>query len=321
MQRLVVVAVFIATAAGVGHAQSRIEIHPIESVTLTSQQVLLGDKNGRPALLAGELRLPTAATGKLPAVILVHGSGGLSTGYARWAEELNSIGVATLLLDSFTGRGITNTIEDQSSLANLAMMVDAYRALDVLARHPRIDPKRIAVMGFSKGGVAAVYSSNERFRQMYAPAGIQFAAHIGMYTSCSTRYRDDDKVTGKPIRMFHGTADDWTLASACHAYVERLRKASADAILVEYPGAMHAYDSIAYKTPLEFKKAQTTRNCDLVEGENGLILNSKTRKAFDWNDECIERGTHIGYNEAAAVATTKAVKEFLTSVFNLTVPK
>jgi Cu/Ag efflux pump CusA len=29
----------------------------------------------------------------------------------------------------------------------------------------------------------------------------------------------------------------------------------------------------------------------------------------------VERGTHVGYNEAAATATTKAVREFLMTTF------
>ena len=81
------------------------------------------------------------------------------------------------------------------------MMVDAFRALDTLAQHSRIDPNGIAVMGFSKGAIAAVYSSNERFRKMYGPPNVQFAAHIGLYTPCDVTYNDDDKVTGKALHL------------------------------------------------------------------------------------------------------------------------
>ena len=38
-------------------------------------------------------------------------------------------------------------------------MVDAYQVLGLLAQDARIDANRIAVMGFAKGAVAAVYSS------------------------------------------------------------------------------------------------------------------------------------------------------------------
>jgi predicted esterase len=70
------------------------------------------------------------------------------------------------------------------------MMVDAYRALAMLAQHERIDPNRIAIMGFSKGAIAALYSSKERFRKSYALRNMEFAAHIGMYAPCNTTYRD-----------------------------------------------------------------------------------------------------------------------------------
>jgi dienelactone hydrolase len=300
-------------------SQVRPEIRPIESMTLTTQQVLLGEHSGKTTLLAGELRIPMNTPPQVPAVILVHGSGGLAEYHERWAQELNSIGVAAFLLDSFSGRGIIETRSNQSQLDNIAMMVDAYRALALLARNPRIDANRIAVMGFSKGAVASIYSSIERFRKMYAPPNVQFAAHIGLYTPCYEHYREEDIVTGKPMRLFHGSADDYVPVAPCRLYVEKLKKKGVDISLTEYAGVYHTYDNFRRSTqPESFQDAQTRRNCDLVEGDHGVLLNSKTGKPFAIDsDPCVERGVHMGYNEAATAMTVKAVKEFLIATFKL----
>jgi dienelactone hydrolase len=295
----------------------RMEVRAVDSVTLTGEQFLMGDTNGKPARLAGELRLPAAGLGRLPAVILVHGSGGLSASEDRWAQELNGIGVAVFLLDTFSGRGIVSTASDQSQLHSLAMMVDAYRALASLAGHARIDPNRIAVMGFSKGAVAAVYSSNERFRKLHGSGQAQFSAHIGLYTPCNTQFSEDEKTSGKPIRLFHGAADDYVAVAPCREYVERLKQAGADVTLTEYPGAYHAYDMITIRQQIKIPTAQTTRNCSLEEGPKGQTLNSKTKQPFDMNDTCVEKGAMVGYNAPAHEATVKDVKEFLKATFGL----
>jgi dienelactone hydrolase len=298
------------------HAQVRPEIRPLESMTLTSQQFLLGEQNGEATLLAGELRIPVNASGRIPAVVLVHGSGGLGEYIERWAQEVNNIGVAAFLLDSFSGRGIVTTIDDQSQLSNVAMMVDAYRALAMLAQDSRIDPTRIAVMGFSKGATASVYSAMERFRKTYAPANLAFAAHIGLYTPCNITYREDENLTGKPIRLFHGTADTWVSIEPCREYVARLKKKGVDISLTEYAGALHNYDNFR-RPQMEFPDAQNTSKCLLTEGDHGIILNSKTGAPFTLNDACVEKGAWVVYDEAATVATVKAVKDFLTATFKL----
>src|SRR5882672_9212270 len=56
---------------------ARIELRPIETLTLTDQQFLTGDKNGKAVTIAGELRIPRGVNGRMPAVVLLHGSGGL----------------------------------------------------------------------------------------------------------------------------------------------------------------------------------------------------------------------------------------------------
>ena len=315
---MTIAAIVIAFSGAHAEAQSvaRIEVQPIQTVTLNTAQILTGDMKGAPATLAGELRIPKPGSDRLPAVILIHGSGGVGGNVDAWAKEINSLGIAAFILDSFSGRGIVNTLSDQSQLDSLAMTVDAYRALALLAQHPRIDPDRIAVMGFSKGAVPAVYSSNERFRKLYDPAKVGFAAHIGLYTPCNVQYRDDDKVTGAPIRLFHGIADDYVSIAPCRAYVERLKAAGVNVALTEYADAFHAYDGTT-SPPIQLLQAQTTRNCTLREGDNGQVLNAKTSAVYTLNDPCVERGPHVGFNQAAYQATLKAVREFLTATFKL----
>jgi dienelactone hydrolase len=311
--RITAASLLLVMVAGVALAQPvvRLEVHPLPSVTLKTTDILSGRLDGAPVILGGELRIPGAGTDRLPAVVLVHGSGGLGPNIDAWARDINSLGIAVFILDSFTGRGITSTVSDESQLDNLAMMTDAYRALALLGKHSRIDPKRIAVMGFSKGAVAAVYSANERFRKLYDPSGPGFAAHIGLYTPCFTRFRDDERTTGAPIRLFHGIADDYVPVVPCREYVERLRQAKSDVTLTEYPGAWHAYDSIRYQPTVNLPDAATSRNCRLREGANGAVVNATTGAVFTLADPCMERGAHVGFNQDAYEATRVAVKDFL----------
>jgi len=295
---------------------ARTELHAIPTLTLSDQQFLTDDKNGIAVTIAGVLRLPSAATDRLPAVILLHGSGGIGGNVDRWSQELNGIGMATFVTDSFTARGIQSTSADQALLGRLNMIFDAYRALGVLAAHPRIDPARIVLMGFSRGGQATLYASLKRFERMHGPEGATFAAYLPFYPPCFTTYIGDEDVSDKPIRIFHGAADDYVPVAPCRSYVERLRKAGKDVTLTEYPDANHAFDNPLTKVTLA-PRSQTTRRCTIKEEPAGVIINAVTKQPFTMQDPCVERGPHVGYNAAATTAATHAVKEFLQATLKL----
>ena len=55
---------------------SRVEIYAIPSLTISDQQFLTGDANGKPVTVAGEFRI-AQGTGRLPVVVLMHGSSGV----------------------------------------------------------------------------------------------------------------------------------------------------------------------------------------------------------------------------------------------------
>src|SRR5262245_42610579 len=110
---------------------ARLELHAIQTQTPTEQEFLTGKKDAKPATISGELRIPRAGTDRLAAVILLHGSGGPSGLQDNWAREFATLGVATFIVDSFTGRGVTSTQNDQDQLSRWAHIGDAYRALEV----------------------------------------------------------------------------------------------------------------------------------------------------------------------------------------------
>ena len=193
-------------------------------MTLTDQQFLNGVKDGPEVIIGGELRLPKLGNERLPAVVLLHGSSGIAAYVNDWVPVLNSLGIATFLVDSFAGRGLTSVGNDQAQLGRLVQVFDSYRALDLLAKHPRIDAGRIAVMGFSRGGQGALYASMKRFQKMHNNGGIAFATSIPFYPECDTAFLDDENVTDAPIRIFHGVADDYVSLPRCRSYVERLRR-------------------------------------------------------------------------------------------------
>jgi len=300
-------------------AATRTEIFPIPSLTLSDQQFLSGDAAaGKPVTVAGEFRV-AQGTGKLPVVVLMHGSSGVGATTEAWVHEFNAMGISTFVIDGFTGRGLTVVGPNQALLGRLNLIIDIYRSLDILAKHPRVDPDRIVLMGFSRGGQAALYASLDRFNKLWNRSGVQFAAYIPFYPDCSTTYQTDTEVAARPIRIFHGTPDDYNPVKSCKAFVERLKAAGRDVVLTEYPDSAHGFDSglLGLNTVAVSAGAQTARNCHIREGDGGVLVNADTQAPFTYKDSCIELDPHVGGNPATAAESRKAVVDFLQALFKL----
>src|SRR3954471_10970029 len=213
---------------------ARVEIYAIPSLTISDQQFLTGDSNGKQVTVAGEFRI-AQGSGKLPVVVLMHGSSGVGATMEPWTHQFNAMGISTFVIDGFSGRGLTAVGPNQALLGRLNLIVDIYGALEILAKHPRVDPDRIVLMGFSRGGQAALYASLKRFNEMWNRSGAQFAAYVPFYPDCATTYAGDTDVVDRPIRIFHGTPDDYNPVASCKAFLTRLEAEKRDVTLTEYP--------------------------------------------------------------------------------------
>lgn len=302
--------------SGVRQFATRVELHAIPTLTLSDEEFLKG-RGGKPATVGGELRI-AQGSGKLPAVILVHGSSGIGPGIELWTHELNGMGISTFVIDGFTGRGLVTVGSDQAKLGRLNLALDAYRALAILARHPRVDPQRIVLMGFSRGGQAALYASVRRFDRMWNKSGVRFAAFIAFYPDCMTTFQADIEVMPVPVRIYHGMADDYHPIAPCREYVSRLRSIGQDVVITEYAQVHHGFDDpLGATRPTPSRNSQTVRKCRIREDAKGVLVNTQTRQRFSYTDACVERDPHTGFDPHATSEAHWSVARFLRTTFKL----
>jgi dienelactone hydrolase len=273
--------------------------------------------------VSGTLVLPPDAGERVPAMVIAHGSGGILRGREdAWAARLQALGIATFVVDSFTPRGLRSTARDQSRLSTMANLADALAALRLLAANPRIDPGRIGVMGFSRGGQVALYSALEPLRGGVIDGDLRFAAHVALYPSCSIPYRADT-VSKAPILMLLGGADDYTPAAACLRYADWFRSKGVPVEVITYGGAHHDFDIPG--PPRYLPDLQSARACNAeVMVDNGAVRRLDTGEALRdpaaisaYFRACMQRGATMGGDPAALTRAERDVAAFLRSAFRL----
>ena len=291
----------------------KIEFQSIPVITV--KDFLTGKVPEKMQTIWGTLNFPANAPDKnVPVVVVLHGGGGIHGSEERWLNIFNSMGLATFMVDSnWPRRKCKKTFKKAIPNCNdvhkgITRIVDARRALELLSKHPRIDPARIGCIGSSLGGIGCLYQSVKRFQKMWGAPGLEFAASVPMYPVCNFKYVEDDKMSDEPVRIHIGDLDQYGSAESCVKYVERLRLKGKDITVTVYPGVHHAFDAMSTGKDgpqTTFKqKGQFFSKCNFEENTDSSVLNEENLgKGFQ------QILTQVGFNEWLTSAEKKKIKK------------
>lgn len=212
-------------------------------------------------------------SGPMPAVVVLHGSGGLMATpdddddeaemerqFEEWAAILHGEGYAVLMPDSFTSRGFYEWNDAPDRYDNedrLVMRVyDAHAALEFACSQREIDCDRVAVMGFSNGGSGAAFAVHAGLRDLAPLAELpplgqrpSFALSIPYYPGCgfdgllSTSTDDPAEFyrPTAPVYVQHGDND--SLFDDCEDRLAQTELWAATEGLPKNPFQMFVYDA------------------------------------------------------------------------------
>jgi dienelactone hydrolase len=96
-------------------------------------------EDAKPARLVGYLARPEGA-GPFPAVVVLHGCGGISSHSIGNADQLSFAGYVGLAVDTLGPRAMG----EACGQFFIGQAADAYAATRFLEQHPLVDPNRIA---------------------------------------------------------------------------------------------------------------------------------------------------------------------------------
>lgn len=196
-------------------------------------------------VLRGFLAYDEALKGKRPGVLVVHEWWGLNDFARERALKLAGLGYVALAADMYGGGATTRSREEAGKLAGALLNNPdllrgrAQAALKVLAADPRVDPKRLAAIGFCFGGATVLE---------LAYSGADLAGVVSFHGGLPRPQPGDLTGLKAKILVLHGADDPLVPVADITAFEQAMRQAGADWQMVFFGGAVHSFTNPAAKT-------------------------------------------------------------------------
>lgn len=207
---------------------------------------------------------------KKPAVVILHGAGGIDGRGQAYAGPLNAAGISTLEVAMFA--------PGQRFGPSQNRMAFAFSALKYLQTRGDVDSGRIGVLGFSSGGQLAVKTALPTIAGAFLRNGeTGFVAHAANYPVCWAWAEDEaakpgsfyfnywkSGLSGRPILLQAGGKDKYEDADSCQRFLQWLPEEQRKSIDFRfYPDATHLWDSQRGSFSFHERLACKEKGCDV----------------------------------------------------------
>ncbi len=214
--------------------------------------------------LDATLYLP-GSTQPSPAVIIIPGSGGVNIWMLHHAQALVGAGIAVLVVDPFTPRGVVNTIAVQQQFSFAASTFDVFAAVQYLRQHSAISGQRIGAMGYSRGGTAVLQAAMAQLHRHALGGRAAPNAVLAAWPWCGYQFSQPD-TAGVRVRMLAADKDNWASSIQTQAYfaaIQATLPSDAPAATFRlFKDALHGFGYGAPKT--EFPDAMVALNAPIL---------------------------------------------------------
>ena len=192
--------------------------------------------------LQGKLVYDDSLIGKRPGVLVFHEWMGPTSYELNRAQQLAQMGYAAFVADVY-GKDVRpknqNEAREQATKykSDRPLMRERARAaLETFRKQQTVDPAHIGAIGYCFGGTTALE---------LARSGADIAGVVTFHGGLDSPDPNDTQHIKAQILVLHGANDTTMSPEVVSAFLDGLRKSSADWQFVEYSGARHGFSNPA----------------------------------------------------------------------------
>lgn len=179
------------------------------------------------------------------AIVIVNSSSGREDEVmGAMGQTMVGAGIAVVLLDTYTPRGIRNSAANQEQVTYIEQFADIFAVLQTMRVDPRFAGRKIALSGHSRGATLAYMTAYKEFQAYYQEPAPLFDAYVGLSADCLPTFKTLE--LNGPLHLVSGEKDNWTRPEPCQRHVTSLIAVKQPASIEIIPGVNHSFSFIGY---------------------------------------------------------------------------